>query len=397
MAVSADTLYIWQMAPRTRDDVKRNLESCLHSIEYLSEHKAEWMRESDSTEQEWKEMLDSQQQRLSDLKQEFSSLPEVVETESNKPWDGSVPEDNPSPTDWNAITIVNDPGLHDLAMQYYDWVGVEEQSMDRVLYYSHARSEHDLIGTAGGFHGETADAERIMPKAYDMPPVDGSITARESIGIVKDMLGKEAEHYAVADVWWSNNACSEGEIQGVYDKWGYLIRLTPAFSGAQMVFLYDFAYEGSNDYSRYWPYDRIEANVASDGTLLSLSWDGALKVTETVSETSPLLPYDEVKTLFINQMNRVFSMEEHAGGTVSLSCVRLGLMRIREENDMEHGLLIPAWFFFGTFAYTEQERDARIKRGFFPEEAARNTYNSEHPLLIINAIDGSIIDPMKGY
>lgn len=392
----ADTLYIWEMAPRTRDDVKRNMESCLHSIEYLTEHKAEWMRESESTEQEWHQLLDSQQQRLAELKQEFNSLPEDVKVKPNKPWDGSVPEDNPSPVDWNAITIVADPDLHDVAMQYYDQVGIVEQSKDRVLSYSHAQSEYDLVGASDGFHGETADATRILPKAYDTPPVDGAITAREAIGIVKEILGTEAENYAVADVWWSNNAYSEGEIQGVYDKWGYLIRLTPAFSGAQLVFLYHDAYE-SDDYFRRWPYDRIEAHVASDGTLLALSWDGALKVTETVSETSPLLSYDEVKTLFVNQMNRKFSMDEYAGGTVSLSCVKLGLMRIREKNDMEHGLLVPAWFFYGTFEYTEQERDARIKQGYFPEQAARNTYDSEHPLCIINAIDGSIIDPMKGY
>lgn len=392
----ADTLYIWKMAPRTRDDVKRNMESCLHSIEYLTEHKAEWMRESESTEQEWHQLLDSQQQRLAELKQEFNSLPEDVKAEPNKPWDGFVPEDNPSPVDWNAITIVADPDLHDIAMQYYDQVGIVEQSKDRVLSYSHARSEQDVIGTADGFHGETADATRILPSAYDTPPADGAITAREAIGIVKEILGTEAENYAVADVWWSNNAYSEGEIQGVYDKWGYLIRLTPAFSGAQLVFLYHDAYE-SDDYFRRWPYDRIEAHVASDGTLLALSWDGALKVTETVSETSPLLSYDEVKTLFVNQMNRKFSMDEYAGGTVSLSCVKLGLMRIREKNDMEHGLLVPAWFFYGTFEYAEQERDARIKQGFFPEEAARKTYNSEHPLLIINAIDGSVIDRYLGY
>lgn len=79
----ADTLYIWKMAPRTRDDVKRNMESCLHSIEYLTEHKAEWMRESESTEQEWHQLLDSQQQRLAELKQEFNSLPEDVKAEPN--------------------------------------------------------------------------------------------------------------------------------------------------------------------------------------------------------------------------------------------------------------------------------------------------------------------------
>ena len=68
--------------------------------------------------------------------------------------------------------------------------------------------------------------------------------------------------------------------------------------------------------------------------------------------------------------------------------VQLGLLRIREKNDMEHGLLVPVWLFTGTFAYAEAQRS---------EWTSVEEYGSYNPLLIINAIDGTIIDPYLGY
>mgnify|MGYP005831456645 FL=1 len=60
--------------------------------------------------------------------------------------------------------------------------------------------------------------------------------------------------------------------------------------------------------------------------------------------------------------------------------VKLGLMRITEQNSKDTGLIIPVWDFMGT--YEEKET-------FFDD-----TYTS---LLTINAIDGSIIDRGLGY
>ncbi len=396
--LGVDTLYIWKQAPRTRDDVEREMQASIHAIDYMTGSKEEWMKSSDSTEEEYEQMLAMHRERIAALQKEYSTLPEGVHADPNPVWDGSLPEDKPSSVYWNVYSIVGSPDQHEIYSRQYDHIGVEESSRGRIISYIRARDEGAPVGTSDCFHAEMPDAKRIGPAEYDTPQSEGSVTAREAIGILREVLGEEAKHYEVADVWWSNNACHEGQIQGVYDKWGYLIRMTPAFSGAQMLYLYGDAYSESEDgYFRYWPYDRIEANVNSDGTLLSLNWEGALKVTETISEETPLLPYDEVRSLFVQQMNRVFSLEEHTGGTIAIDSVKLGLFRIREKNDMESGLLVPAWFFTGTFTYTEKARDALIAMGEFPEQAARQTYGSERPLLIINAIDGSIIDPYQGY
>ena len=68
--------------------------------------------------------------------------------------------------------------------------------------------------------------------------------------------------------------------------------------------------------------------------------------------------------------------------------VQLGLFRIREKNDMEHGLLVPCWMFCGRLLYDPD----RVTTGF-PVSQDFDLF----PMVIINAIDGSVINPMNGY
>ena len=66
------------------------------------------------------------------------------------------------------------------------------------------------------------------------------------------------------------------------------------------------------------------------------------------------------------------------GVTVRVTGVKLGLFRIREQNSMETGLLVPAWVITGVCNAKGDEREL-------------------DPLCVINAVDGSIIDAHKGY
>ncbi len=111
---------------------------------------------------------------------------------------------------------------------------------------------------------------------------------------------------------------------------------------------------------------------------------------------TPLLPYDEIVEILKAQVNRVFSWDDHQDGTLLIDDVQLGLMRIREKNNMESGLLIPVWYFTGAFQYADRYAEARLKKGFSEHQAQQQDYN-DFPLLVINAIDGSIIDPEAGY
>lgn len=136
-----------------------------------------------------------------------------------------------------------------------------------------------------------------------------------------------------------------------------------------------------NEFIDPWQYEYVTVVVGGDGEILCAEWFGSLRVTDVISEAASLLPYDEILPVFEQQMNRRFA-EAGANTTVTVSDVQLGLFRIREKNDPYSGLLIPAWFFTGEAEYPGSKT---------------SIYGPGYPLCVINAVDGTIIDPEMGY
>ena len=389
-----DELYIFSQRQRTREDVAQYIQQCLDAIEYLSNNKAEWMRETDSTEDEWQELLASHKKRVEELKQEYNALPEDSVPQPNAPWDGSLPEPNPDIRSWNHYEIVGDAYEQD-SIWRYDNASAEEQTKDDNITFYAAIPADEFGRGSTGFSLTAPGARRLDRSEYDLNLNGAKLTAREAAALVQSMVADVAPQYEIADIYWSNNAFSDGDTAGQYLREGYFVLLTQRFADAQTVFC--SALMGSFAEDKFWPYDSITASVDSEGRLMSLDWSGALKVTGTVSETTTLLPFDEIFDVVTRQMNYNWGDERHDHGTVVIDDVQLGLMRIREKNQMENGLLVPVWFFTGVFTYSDAQRDARIKEGHFPAEAARDVRDSSRPLLIVNAIDGSVIDPQNGY
>lgn len=73
---------------------------------------------------------------------------------------------------------------------------------------------------------------------------------------------------------------------------------------------------------------------------------------------------------------------------ITVEEIRLELRRVREQNSVTDGLLIPVWSFYGNQWQTKKD-------GSEPE--ITGTEGSQTCLLTINAVDGSIIDLAKGY
>jgi hypothetical protein len=82
--------------------------------------------------------------------------------------------------------------------------------------------------------------------------------------------------------------------------------------------------------------------------------------------------------------------------TLKIDDIRLGYMKVFEQNRQD-SLLLPVWMFYGT--QHDKFKNVEGMEGWVLDE------NDERPMdtpagytfLIINAIDGSIIDPIKGY
>jgi len=137
-------------------------------------------------------------------------------------------------------------------------------------------------------------------------------------------------------------------------------------------------------YTPSWCYDHVIVAVDGDGTILGMVWQGPLQETEVISDTTTLLPFEEIMDIFARQVNRVFSYEEDVNGLLTVSDVQLGLFRIREKGDMESGLLVPVWFITGEYRYASHPEDVSLRDEYWP-------------IAVINAIDGSIIDVRNGY
>ena len=58
---------------------------------------------------------------------------------------------------------------------------------------------------------------------------------------------------------------------------------------------------------------------------------------------------------------------------------------------------VPVRFFTGVYEFSEQEAANRRADGLSDTQAAREYPDNLNPLLIINAVDGSMIDTINGY
>ena len=89
--------------------------------------------------------------------------------------------------------------------------------------------------------------------------------------------------------------------------------------------------------------------------------------------------------------SEVLDYNEHISdiesGEVNITDIRLGLVRIRVKDRPEAYRMVPAWMFLGN-------EEIRYK-GF--DSSKGEFLNRPFPYAVINAIDGSIIDPSQGY
>ncbi len=108
-------------------------------------------------------------------------------------------------------------------------------------------------------------------------------------------------------------------------------------------------------------------------------------------EDAALLPFETVMSIFKQMMLTTYEYisndTEIESISFDISKIDLGLQRIAEQNSIEYGLLVPVWSFYGTEVIQNVDKSVEIEDSII----------SCDPILVINAIDGTIIDPTIGY
>jgi hypothetical protein len=147
---------------------------------------------------------------------------------------------------------------------------------------------------------------------------------------------------------------------------------------------------GGDGVSPYWSYERMSLFVSNEGVVY-LSWYSPYEVKETTVENATLKPFEDIENIFYTMMKTIYgpAAKEENATTIRVSSVSLQLQRIKTAEDNSEGLLVPVWCFYG-IRYV----DEKIPNYGMVSDWAAMGYS---PLLIVNAVDGSIIDLEKGY
>jgi len=156
--------------------------------------------------------------------------------------------------------------------------------------------------------------------------------------------------------------------------------------------------EQPDRYAPQWPYESMTMFITNDG-IQSVLWSSPIEVTDTVVEQTQLLPFSDIMDIFKKMAPIVYTpnTQNEAGQFmddlieqygITVEGIRLELRRVREQNSVTDGLLIPVWSFYGNQWQT-------MKDGSEPGKTGSEGGNT--CLLTINAVDGSIINLAKGY
>lgn len=174
---------------------------------------------------------------------------------------------------------------------------------------------------------------------------------------------------------------------------------------------YQSEWTSDKEACQIWPPEQLDL-LFYNNLLASMEYCYAFEVSGYSDENQFLLPFHEIRGIFeemfglkithpnsdyyvgweITENGRMLVDWENIQGlsldtmNVSVSKVRLGYMRVREDEQF-HGILIPVWDFIGNWTAKYSAEDGTIREIELPETT----------LLTLDARDGSVITRMFGY
>lgn len=138
-----------------------------------------------------------------------------------------------------------------------------------------------------------------------------------------------------------------------------------------------------------WYYERVELLIDDSG-ILFFQWDEPLAIGETVTDSAALLPFSDIGEIVSQTLAYQYGNGEHPETTtsyrVTVTGLTLSLQRVCDYDSWKSGLLVPVWNVYCRIEETRTDGDGETI-----------VWSDAHPVLSVQAIDGSVIDLQKGY
>ncbi len=335
-------------------------------------------QDADMSKEEYDEGL---LQELEYLKEAYKTAPE---TSPDRVSDGTYEVQKSGKT--GTETLVLSASNLNREINVHSFPQADERSS--FAYYRHLRGRSDY---------SMANAHKVDAAATQNDPL-----YQKAMNEVQAVLEAIGDPFEVAAVYLIDDA-AYGNVDGIVhdaEHRALCVDCHRLVSGAPAA--YDVSGATRKDPKSYaipWPVESLRIIIDEEG-IVSLNWKNMVTVLEAASQTTNLLPFEKIEGVAEKMLPILYNptgWEDMKSVEIRISHVGLELIRIREQNNAAElkGLLVPAWVFYGTIQMTEASgfqdyANYGLKSGY-------DHYRGEEILLCLNAVDGSVIDPLLGY
>lgn len=177
--------------------------------------------------------------------------------------------------------------------------------------------------------------------------------------------------------WWEEDDLEE--LRAREEHQVYVVRFLRQLAGVPVESYYGISQVklDNSGYGPEWMYEVLEVAV-DDAGVQTVDWTGPLAVESVVTDRAALLSFSEIREIFEKMIPVIYAnYGVDLDWQIEVTEMRLCLWRIFDKDSYTRGILAPVWCFYG---YLNGERRSSFQ-----------------PILILNAVDGSVIDPQQGY
>ena len=197
---------------------------------------------------------------------------------------------------------------------------------------------------------------------------------------------------------WADDSHVEG---------GYIFEFKRAVNGvpsSDIIYIQEYM-EGELGYSPIWKDEKITIVVNEQG-IAEFNWQSPSNVVEILNNDVEIMSFEESIDIAMQQMsNSLWSHDGVINQTLIINKITLDLTRVKIKGSNDEYMLIPVWKFYGEnwVRYTQEYLDhpdapSEDKRCINKDgELYRSNTAEGHPYLVLNAIDGTLIDSSLGY
>ncbi len=386
----------------TKADLEKEMKSCSDLIDRIQSGE---LSEDDSmyTLDELREMIAEMQERYPNAPDAFEK---AIETGVLHKQYLSLGDDKKAASQmgisarmegepWMQFHVENDTDNTEMLIhrEKDGWSGIEVRRAAR-FYFNRSSVKMDCfyaVYVCDYAELYPVDADDPIPKA-----AAGNLTMTPTEAYAE--IERFMKEIGIVDTYAISRAVVAGdstEADAPSEEFGYCFELVRKIGGAtcnRSLMDTSASRTSADEYAPSWSYENFLIALDDSG-IYYVTWSAPFTVGDTINENAKLLDFSEIQKtaerMLPMQEVQNFQPEYSKKADRTVDRIELGLWRVAEQNELGKGLLVPAYCFYGTDHFTRVIKDG-------PHDLTDESYRSSI-LLIVNAIDGSLIDPAKGY